>query len=94
MLARDLWVARVEDITELENNPQVQHMHAIAEYEHGQAGTVRCVAPSITMSETPAQIEMAPPLVGEHTRQILEEFHVDQDVIDRLFSEGAISEEH
>ena len=46
------------------------------------------------MSETPARIEMAPPLVGEHTRQILEEFHVDQDVINRLFSEGAISEEH
>lgn len=94
MLARDLWVAKVEDITDLEHNPQVQHMHAITEYEHGQVGAVRCVAPSITMSETPPVIEMAPPLVGEHTREILEEFHVEEETINRLFEQGAISEEH
>lgn len=94
MLARDLWVAKVEDITDLENNPQVKHMNAIAEYEHGQVGKVRCVAPTITMSETPATIEMAPPLVGEHTREILREFHVGEDTIDQLFAEGVLSEEH
>lgn len=94
MLERDLWVAKVEDITDLENNPQVKHLHAITEYDHKQVGTVRCVAPTITMSETPAEIYMAPPLVGEHTREILDEFHIDPDVVEKLFEEGALSEEN
>ena len=68
-------------------------MHAITEYEHGQVGMVRCVAPAVTMSETPAAIEMAPPLVGEHTREILKEFHVDDALVEKLFAEGALSEE-
>ena len=34
MLERDLWVAKVEDITDVENNPQVQHMHALTSFEH------------------------------------------------------------
>lgn len=94
MLARDIWVAKVEDITDVENNPQVKHMNAITEYEHGQIGKVRCVAPAISMSETPAAIEMAPPLIGQHTREILKEFNVDDAVVERLFAEGALTEEH
>lgn len=94
MLERDIWVAKVEDIDKIDQNPQVQHMHAITEYEHGQVGKVRCVAPAVTLSNTPAVIEMAPPLVGEHTREILKEFHVDEALVEKLFAEGALSEEH
>ena len=94
MLERDIWVAKVEEIDNIDQNPQVQHMHAITEYQHGQVGTVRCVAPAVTLSNTPAAIEMAPPLVGEHTREILKEFHVDEALVEKLFAEGALSEDH
>lgn len=93
MLERDLWVAKVEDITDLPENPQVKHLGAITSYRHGQVGEVRCVAPAITMSETPPEIESAPPLVGEHTREILREFGTDEALIDQLFADGALSEE-
>ena len=93
MLERDLWVAKVEDITDVENNPQVQHMHALSSFEHKKVGTVRCVAPAVTMSETPAEISSPSPLVGEHTREILREYGCSEADIDELFNEGIVSEE-
>lgn len=93
MLERDLWVAKVEDITDVENNPQVQHMHALTSFEHKKVGTVRCVAPAISMSETPATIVSAPPLVGEHTREIMQEYGMSPAEIDAFFAEGIVSEE-
>ncbi len=93
MLERDLWVAKVEDITDVENNPQVKHMEALASFEHKKVGTVRCVAPAISMSETPASIDMPSPLVGEHTREILAEYGMSETEIDSFFKEGIVSEE-
>lgn len=93
MLERDLWVAKVEDITDVENNPQVQHMHALSSFEHKKVGTVRCVAPAVTMSETPAEISSPSPLVGEHTREILREYGCSEADINELFNEGIVSEE-
>jgi len=93
MLSRDLWVAPVKDITEVEFDPQVQHMHAIGSFEHRKAGTFRCVAPAITMSETQPTIDLAPPMVGEHSREILRELSMSEAQIEELLNEHIISEE-
>lgn len=91
MLSFDIWVAPVKDIMEVPNDPQIIHMKAIGEFHHTQAGDLKCVAPAVTMSETPATIKMAPPMVGEHSREILNEYGVDEATINKLFAENVIS---
>ena len=93
MLERDLWVSNIQDITDLENDPQVKHMEYITEYKHKKGGTVRCVAPAVRMSNTPAKIELPPPLIGEHSREILLEYGFNNEQIQLLFEKNIIGEE-
>ena len=71
LLAADIWCAAVNDIRAASKDPQVVHGKMITSYEHPKAGTVRVVAPAVTMSETPATIDRPAPLVGQHGREIL-----------------------
>ena len=93
MLAVDIWVAPVKDITEVEDDPQVKEMNAITSFEHKKSGKLKCVAPAVTMSETPAKIEKAPPMIGEHTREILKEYGVNKEQIDKMFDKKIVSQE-
>ncbi len=43
-----------------------------AEYEHPLMGTVRQFGHTVTFSETPGKADAPPPIVGQHTREILE----------------------
>jgi formyl-CoA transferase len=43
----------------------------IAEMPHGSAGTVKGIKSATKLSETPLDGYLAPPRLGEHTRQVL-----------------------
>ncbi len=88
MLAADIWCAPVQDIRQASEDPQVTHMGMITSYEHPKAGTVRVVAPAVTMSETPAVIERPAPMIGEHGREILGECGFSAAEIDALVASG------
>ena len=88
MLAADIWCAPVQDIRKASEDPQVTHMGMITSYEHPKAGTVRVVAPAVTMSETPAAIERPAPMIGEHGREILSECGFSAAEIDALVASG------
>ncbi len=92
MLSFDIWVAPVKDIKEVPEDPQVIHMEAITQFHHAEAGDLKCVAPAVTMSETPAIIDKAPPMIGEHSREILIEYGVDKEIINKLFEDNAVSQ--
>jgi crotonobetainyl-CoA:carnitine CoA-transferase CaiB-like acyl-CoA transferase len=52
-------------------DPQVQHRGMKIEVEHPLAGAIPLVANPIKFSRTPIQYDAAPPLLGEHTDEIL-----------------------
>lgn len=91
LLSVDLWVAKVNHFDELENDPQVKHMKTITSYVHPLVGRIKTVAPAITLSKTPAEIKLPPPMVGEHTKEILEEFGISDCRIKELFDTGIIA---
>ncbi|MBV8566034.1 MAG: CoA transferase [Methylobacteriaceae bacterium] len=92
MLGVDIWCGEVKTHLEAASDPQVEHMRAIASYEHPVAGTVRVVAPAVKMSRTPTAIERPAPLVGQHSREILEEFGFSSDEVEGFFGTAACAE--
>lgn len=91
MLGLDLWVAKVNDQKDVENDPQVIHNNTFVEVEHPKAGKVKVTNIPFQMSETPGQISRPSPMIGEHGVDILEEIGYDKDAIERLVSEKIIS---
>ncbi len=66
--------ARYNELPDVWKDPQVQHrnLRATTPHAHAEAGSVDLIAsPLAKMSASPATIRMAPPLLGEHTHEIL-----------------------
>lgn len=91
MLAVDIWCGEVQTHLQAAQDPQVTHMHAITSYTHPTAGEVKVVAPAVKLSETPAAIRRPAPLVGQHSREVLEEFGYSADEIDGMVDRGAVA---
>lgn len=63
-----------------------------AEYEHPVLGRLRQFGELIDFSDTPGRIGGPPPLVGEHTRAIMDWLGYDGARIDELKAEGVVYE--
>jgi len=61
----------VNDMQSLFADPQVRHRGMVAEIPHPTIGTLRLTGVPVRHSETPGTIRRPPPLLGEHTDEIL-----------------------
>ena len=61
----------INNVAQVFADPQVQARGMRIELEHPLAGTMPAIASPVRLSETPAQYRLAPPLLGEHTREVL-----------------------
>ena len=62
---------RINSIPEVFAHPQAQARAMTLESEHASAGTVRLTGFPYKFSQTPAEIHRPPPLLGEHTEEVL-----------------------
>jgi formyl-CoA transferase len=65
--------APINDVAQVFADPQVRHRGVRVDIAHAEAGTVPLVASPFRMSETPLRYDVAPPLLGQHTEEILKE---------------------
>ena len=63
----------INDIAEVFDNPQVQARGLAIDLPHPSAGAVKLVRSPMRMSATPAGSDLAPPLLGQHTDEVLTE---------------------
>ncbi|KPC31409.1 L-carnitine dehydratase/bile acid-inducible protein F [Pseudomonas syringae pv. cilantro] len=63
----------VNDLAQVFADPQVVARGLAIELPHALGGSVPQVASPIRLSETPVEYRRAPPLLGEHTAQVLHE---------------------
>ena len=91
MFGLDLWVAKVNDQQDVENDPQVIHNHTFVEIEHPKAGKVKVTNVPFTMSETPGKISRPSPMIGEHGEDILSELGYSKAEIESLIAGRVIS---
>ncbi len=79
----------VNDMRSLFADPQVLHRDMVAEVPHSTIGTLRLGGIPIKYSETPGKIRLAPPLLGEHTDEILADvLGYSREQVAALRSEG------
>jgi formyl-CoA transferase len=81
----------VNNMEHLFADPQVRHRDMIAEVPHPTIGTLRLAGIPIKYSETPGAVRLPPPLLGEHTGEVLAGvLGYSPDRIQALRNEGAI----
>lgn len=61
----------INNLAQVFEHPQVRHRGLKIELPHPTGGTTPLVANPIKFSATPIQYEKAPPLLGQHTKEIL-----------------------
>jgi len=88
--AKDVPCAPLNTLDEVFQDPQVRAYGFPVEVEHPQMGKVQLVGSAIELSRTPPEIKTAPPMLGEHTEQILGELGFDPDAIGRLREAGVL----
>ncbi|MDH1265696.1 CaiB/BaiF CoA-transferase family protein [Pseudomonas sp. GD03944] len=64
----------INDLEQVFADPQVQARGLRVELPHPLAGVVPQVASPIRLSATPVEYRQAPPLLGEHTEQVLQQW--------------------
>ena len=95
------WVAQLEavgvpcgpinDLAQVFADPQVRARGLAMHLPHALAGLVPQVASPIRLSETPVEYRNAPPLLGEHTQQVLEQvLGLDAGVVEGLRRSGVL----
>ena len=87
-----LWAANVpagpvNNIAEVYADPQVQYREMVQAVPHPTLGTVKLPGFPIKMDATPAAIETHPPLYGEHTHAILQEFGYNESEIAQFLAD-------
>ncbi len=83
--------APVQTINQVFSSPQVRHREMLVEVEHPVAGTIPMAGLPVKLSATPASIRIAPPLLGQHSEEVLQTWlGMDGDAIAKLKSKGVI----
>jgi len=69
----------------------VAELGIIQQVQHDLAGSIPLIGPAIEMSQTPPLIRRPPPLLAQHTSEILLELGYSEVEIERLSGEGAVT---
>ncbi|MDW3222051.1 MAG: CoA transferase [Paracoccaceae bacterium] len=90
MEAANLPAGPVNDIPAMHADPQARARDMIVEVDHPQAGRVETIGHPVKFSETPASVNHAAPVLGQHTREVLAEVGCDKAQIEALILAGAV----
>ena len=85
----DVWAAPIRTSTEAMAELEDAYPPRLYKMEHKEAGTIRAIASPITLSVTPPRVRYVPPLLGEHTENILTE-KLGAAAYERLKASGAL----
>ncbi|MFK9094341.1 CaiB/BaiF CoA transferase family protein [Bacillus salipaludis] len=89
----NFWAGPVYDYDDLVADPQVHHNNMIVEIDHPTEGKIKVLGIPYTFSESPGQIRHHPPLVGEHSEEILRQIGYSQSQIEQFKQNGVIQAE-
>ena len=83
-------VGPINDLSQVFEHPQVKSRGLQLNLPHPLAGSVPGVANPIKMSATPPRYENAPPLLGQHTKDVLSGLGIEEGELQALARDGVI----
>lgn len=81
---------RINNIKEVFEDPQVQHMKMAVAVDHPEMGAIKLLGQGVSLNRTPFRINSATPSQGEHTDAVLSELGYQSEAITALRAEGVI----
>ena len=69
-------------------DPQVQARGVVVEMDHASGERVQVIANPVRLSETPPRYDAAPPLLGQHTEEVLASLGLDEAAIKAVRGNG------
>jgi formyl-CoA transferase len=89
--AAEVPCAPIQTIDQVFAAPQVRHRDMLVEVEHPTAGSVRMAGIPVKFSATPASVRLPPPLLGQHTNEVLSSWlGISGDALEQLRQKGVI----
>ncbi|WP_280153894.1 CaiB/BaiF CoA-transferase family protein [Piscinibacter sp. XHJ-5] len=83
----------INDFRQVFDDPQIRHRELVHTIPHPLAGTMKVVGNPLKFSETPLEYKRPPPLLGEHTAEVLRDLlGIDDAEIERLTKQGVVTQ--
>ncbi|MVW70719.1 CaiB/BaiF CoA-transferase family protein [Bordetella sp. 15P40C-2] len=83
--------APILDYHEATTNEHAQARQMVLPIEHPVEGRVNTLGFPVKLSRTPQVVRHAPPLLGQHTREVLLESGIDPERFEKLAAQGAFA---
>ncbi len=80
----------INNLQEVFDDPQVLAREMVVPMRHPLTDTLRLVASPMKLSATPVTYRQAPPLLGQHTDEVLAEFGLRPDQVAQLRAQGIV----
>jgi len=91
MQAQKIPAGPINELADVFADEQILHREMVRELDHPLSGKVPQVATPIKYSKTDLEYKTPPPLLGQHTDDVLSELGLDKEAIKALKAKGVVS---
>ena len=92
LLENDIPVGAINNLAQVVEHPQVKARQSLRDVDHPSVGRVRVVGSPVRLSKTPAREPTPSPVMGQHTREVLQEvLGLSADEVAKLEAAGVVA---